>query len=67
VGLSLQNISTEVSLYIGAAKGPVVGCRTADSSCRWCLVAMEVIVVAAGATMEALTFEVPSLTREGRL
>jgi hypothetical protein len=43
-----------------------------DTCCRWCLVAMEAVVVAAGATVEAIAMkalasEVPTLASKGRL
>jgi meiotically up-regulated gene 157 (Mug157) protein len=57
-----------VPLYIKVAKGPAVGCRPADTCCRWCLVVVEtvVVVVVVGAVVEAaatndLVSEVPAL------
>jgi hypothetical protein len=72
VSLNLQNILTEVPLYTRAAKGPAVGYWPVDTCCRWCLVAMEAVVVAAGATVEAIAMkalasEVPTLAGKGRL
>jgi hypothetical protein len=55
-----------VPLYIEVAKGPAVGCRPADTCCRWCLVVAETVVVVVGAVVEAaamkaLVSEVPAL------
>jgi hypothetical protein len=54
------------------AKGLAGGCRLADTCCRWCLVVMEVVVVAVGAAIEAavaeaLASEAPALASEWHL